>query len=127
MLSRQRIAFVLALTLAISVTTVCFVTLNPSAAFAPETLVIKVMRRKDKKQLPPTAADAAFHFQEKEERQLEDATPKHVPIKVKIKKEKEEAFKDLKNEQWLKELELEVTNTGNKPIYFLVFVLTLPE
>jgi hypothetical protein len=62
-----------------------------------------------------------------EERELEDKIPKHLPIKVKIKKEKEKAFKDLKNEKWLHDFELEVTNTGDKPIYFLDFILILPE
>ena len=35
-----------------------------------------------------------------EERVLENTIPKDVPIKVKIKKEKEESFKDMKNEKW---------------------------
>src|SRR4051812_46130380 len=62
-----------------------------------------------------------------EERELEDKIPKHLPIKVKIKKEKEKAFKDLKNEKWMRELEVEVTNIGDKPIYFLYFVVTLDD
>jgi hypothetical protein len=62
-----------------------------------------------------------------EERELEDRIPKHLPIKVKIKKEKEKAFKDLKNEKWIRDFQLEITNTGNKPIYFLSFILDMPE
>lgn len=58
-----------------------------------------------------------------EERVLENTIPKDVPIKIKIKKEKEESFKDMKNEKWVRELELEVTNTGDKPIYFLTLHL----
>src|SRR2546422_10189681 len=54
-----------------------------------------------------------------EERVLENTISKNVPIKVKIKKEKEESFKDLKNEKWVRELEVEVTNTGDRPIYYL--------
>jgi hypothetical protein len=61
------------------------------------------------------------------ERELDDQVPKHLPIKVKIRKEKEKAFKDLKNEKWLRDFELEVTNTGDKPIYFLSLSLILPE
>jgi hypothetical protein len=53
------------------------------------------------------------------ERVFENTIPKDVPIKIKIKKEKEESFKDLKNEKWLREFELELTNTGTKPIYFV--------
>jgi hypothetical protein len=62
-----------------------------------------------------------------EERVLENGLPKHLPIKVKIKRGKEKAFKDLKNEKWLRDFELEVTNTGDKPIYFLSLSITLPE
>ena len=58
------------------------------------------------------------------ERELEDKIPKHLPIKVKIKKEKEKAFKDSKNEKWLRDFELEITNTGEKPIYFLSLTIT---
>lgn len=61
------------------------------------------------------------------ERVLEDKIPKHLPIKVKIKKEKEKAFKDLKNEKWVRDFELEVTNTGDRPIYFLSLLITLPD
>src|SRR5438046_8804641 len=60
------------------------------------------------------------------ERQVENKIPKHVPITIKLKKEKEKAFKDIKNEKWLQDFELEVTNTSNKPIYFLdVYVVFL--
>jgi len=65
--------------------------------------------------------------QSNEERELKDTIPKHLPIKVKIKKEKEKAFKDVKNEKWVRDFELEVTNTGDKPIYFLSLALSLPE
>jgi len=57
--------------------------------------------------------------EQENERQLDDQIPKHVPIKIKIKKEKEAGFKDLNNERWAREFELEVTNTGTKPIYAL--------
>lgn len=63
--------------------------------------------------------------QSNEERELEDKIPKHLPIKVKVKKEKEKSFKDLKNDKWMRDLEVEVTNIGDKPIYFLYFVVTL--
>ena len=57
------------------------------------------------------------------ERAFENAIPEDVPIKIKIKKEKEKAFKDLQNEKWVREFELELTNTGDKPIYFLYLTL----
>jgi hypothetical protein len=65
--------------------------------------------------------------QSTEERELEDRIPKHLPIKIKIKKEKEKEFKDLKNEKWVRGLQLEVTNVGDRPIYLLRFLVVLPE
>ena len=59
-----------------------------------------------------------------EERELEDKIPKHLPIKVKVKKEK--LFKDLKNKKWIQDFELEITNTGTKPIYLLSMTLDVP-
>jgi len=58
-----------------------------------------------------------------QERIFENKVPAHIPIKIKIRKEKEESFKDLKNERWLREFELEVTNTGDRPIYYLEIVM----
>lgn len=58
-----------------------------------------------------------------QERQLEDAIPKHVPIKFQLKKENESSFKDLSNHKWVEDFELEVTNTGDKPIYYLALML----
>lgn len=58
-----------------------------------------------------------------QERIFENKIPSHIPIKIKIKKEKEQSFKDLKNEKWLREFELELTNTGDKPIYFLYITM----
>ncbi len=67
--------------------------------------------------------EPAEKSQEIKETVLDDQIPRHVPIKIKIKKEKEAAFKDLKNERWARDFELEVTNTGNKPIYSLSLML----
>ena len=58
-----------------------------------------------------------------QERIFENKIPAHIPIKIKIKKEKEKSIKDLKNEKWLREFELELTNTGDKPIYFLYITM----
>ncbi|PYS25699.1 MAG: hypothetical protein DMF72_00745 [Acidobacteria bacterium] len=65
--------------------------------------------------------------QSSRERQVDNEIPKHVPIKVKLKAEKEKKFKDLGNPNWVRDFELEVTNTSDKPIYFLEFLLELPE
>lgn len=60
-------------------------------------------------------------------RHLDDRVPSHLPIKIKIKKEKEEGFQDLKNERWARDFELEVKNTGDRPIYALSLVWMLEE
>lgn len=58
-------------------------------------------------------------------RKFENTIPEHVPIKVKLKSEK--SFKDLNNKGWARELELEVKNTGSKPIHYLYVVLDMPD
>lgn len=59
------------------------------------------------------------------ERELVDKIPKHLPIKVKVKKP--ERLKDAKNEEWLGDAELEVTNTGTKPVYHLLISVYMPD
>jgi hypothetical protein len=61
----------------------------------------------------------------KEGREVVYKIPKHLPIKVKVKKP--EKLKELENEEWLGEVELEVANTGTKPIYYLEIVLDMPD
>lgn len=52
-------------------------------------------------------------------REMEDRVPKHLPIKIKVK--------NLQNERWLRDLEIEVTNKATKPIYFLKFTVLMPD
>ncbi|MEK6282323.1 MAG: hypothetical protein AABN95_18350 [Acidobacteriota bacterium] len=81
---------------------------------------MKVLRGKDHLKNRPTGQEiAAFRTSQEGEREFEDSIPKHLPIKIKIRKEKEREFKDLNNERWVRDFVLEVTNTGDKPIYFL--------
>src|SRR5688572_26855328 len=61
----------------------------------------------------------------KEEREVEDKIPAHLPVKFKVKNP--EKAKDLKNEDWLRDIEIEVKNTGTKPIYFFRFSLFFPD
>lgn len=61
----------------------------------------------------------------KEEREIEDRIPVHVPIKVKVNNLVK--VKDLKNDNWLGDLEIEVKNIGDKPIYFLRLGLTFVD
>ena len=112
-------------------------------AFSPPQAKMKVLREKDKTKQGPTAAEvSAFRNVSqkvltkgqdpasplpKPKRFLDDQIPKHVPIKIKIKKEKEKSFEDPDNEHWLREMEIEVKNTGTKPIYFLDLDVSMAE
>jgi len=58
-----------------------------------------------------------------ESREVEDNIPKHLPVAVHLRAEKERAAKDLRNEKWVRDFELEVKNTGDKPIYLIRFDL----
>lgn len=64
---------------------------------------------------PLTSSTAAMQG----ERVFENAIPENAPIRIKIKKEKEKSFKELKDGKWVEEFELEVKNTGDKPIFFI--------
>jgi hypothetical protein len=85
-----------------------------------------------KGQAGPTAASAEQPPQSVPEKALskrlfENRVPEHLPIKVKIKREKEKLCRDLNNENWARDFEIEVENTGTKPIYSLCFMLEVPD
>lgn len=112
----------------LALTASAFIATQLSSGQAPKKdnspLKMKVLRDKAHVKYSPGQSEiAAFRntLPQENERQLEDLIPKHVPVKIKIKKEKEAGFKDLNNEKWGWEFELEVTNTGTKPIYSLYF------
>lgn len=52
-------------------------------------------------------------------RVLKDEIPKHLPIKVKIK--------NADSEKWLEDMELEVANMSDKPIYYMRFSFILTD
>jgi hypothetical protein len=85
---------------------------------APQKKTVTVLRKKDHLTVKPTAQEVTAQSPEVE-RVLEDKIPKHLPLKIKIK--------NLNNEKWARDLEIEVKNTGDKPIYYLSFSLSLPE
>lgn len=76
---------------------------------------------------PATAQSPEKTSQSPNFRLLENRISEQVPIKVKIRREKEKGFRDLENESWASDLEIEVKNTGDKPIYYLFFHLHVPE
>jgi hypothetical protein len=99
-----------------------------ATVFVSVVVVILATTRGEGQTAKPGGEIAGFRSQQqKEERQVEDKIPKHVPLKIKLRAEKEAAFKDLKNDLWYQDFELEVTNTSDKPIYFLELWVILPE
>src|SRR5690348_7424139 len=87
-------------------------------------------RREQKTEFaPPSSQRAAaattipVAYQELSRRNLEFRIPKNLPIKIWLKPDKENSFTDLKNDKWVHDFELEVKNTGKKPIYYLRFTL----
>lgn len=60
-------------------------------------------------------------------RTFENKIPPQVPLKVKIKKDKEEKALDPENKNWFRDIEIEVTNTSDKPIYFLSLDVVMPD
>ncbi|MDT7807915.1 MAG: hypothetical protein QOJ70_1728 [Acidobacteriota bacterium] len=59
------------------------------------------------------------------EREVVDTVPAHVPIKVKVKNE--QGLKDVGNKHWARDFEIEVKNTGDKPIYYLYMAVVLRD
>jgi hypothetical protein len=70
------------------------------------------LRRLGVKAKEPDSFDAA-------ERVIEDQAPSHLPIKVEIN--------NLHVEPLLRNVEIKVTNTSSKPIYFLELDILLPD
>src|SRR5205823_14358913 len=106
MLVTKRISLTLAAIIFISVVVVIFATTYGAGKNnAPKTddpsngEKIKVFRRKDQRTLRPSTEEIAYfrRHRAKEERDVEVKIPKHVPIKVKLKADKEKAFKDMGN------------------------------
>lgn len=90
----------------------------------PKKLSVKVLRKKGEAAFLPTKQEIAA-AQEVEEREVEDRIPAHLPIKVKVKNP--EKVKDLKNDKWLGDMEVEVRNTGERPIYFLRIMVSFVD
>lgn len=53
------------------------------------------------------------------DRSIENKVPSHVPLAIRIKPAKVGKVKDPGNKNWFRDLELEITNTSEKPVYYL--------
>jgi len=131
MIAHKRIGLLLAATLIVSLLAFLFITYNVGKTEASSTkLKARILRRADRRYEKLNATELDFlrkNSQEEkvEEREFKDEIPKHVPLRAKIRKEKEKEFKDLKNERWARDFELEVTNSGDRSVYeFYLLVVT---
>lgn len=86
---------------------------------ATDKKTVRVLRKKEHLGVKPTAQEAAAAPSPEVERELEDNIPKHLPLKIKVK--------NLKSEKWVREFALEITNTSDKPIYYLDINISLPD
>ncbi|HEY0763289.1 MAG TPA: hypothetical protein VGD61_13045 [Pyrinomonadaceae bacterium] len=59
-----------------------------------------------------------------ERRSLENKIPAHVPLEIKFKKDKEDKIRT--NAQWHKDFEMQITNTGDRPIYYFSLFVLMP-
>ncbi|HKP39330.1 MAG TPA: hypothetical protein VJT71_20905, partial [Pyrinomonadaceae bacterium] len=105
----------LAVTLAGASAVLVVATLNVSGTTStpPNPIKARLFRREGRTKEKPTAQEKTYlraHVQEdkKEERVFENKIPGHLPIKVKLRAEKEKAAKDLANDRRHRDLELEV-------------------
>lgn len=52
-----------------------------------------------------------------QEKKLHNKIHRHLPVKIEVR--------NFKNEDWLRDVEIELTNTSHKPIYYFKFYITL--
>src|SRR6266702_8737336 len=84
-----------------------------------------VLLNRAKSGAPAVAKDQAESIPKR--RLFENRVPGHLPIKVKLKQDKEKLYRDLKNENWAGDFEIEVQNIGDRPIYSILFLLEVPD
>ena len=92
-------------------------------AAPPEPITRQIMRRKDRTKLPASAAEIAElrrKGQDQEKRNLRIQDFKEMPLKI-------HAIRNVDSETWYKDLQIEVKNTGTKPIYFMLAYLEFPD
>ena len=119
MLSRKRIVFVIALAGAVSASMITVATLSRKDRAAAAPIRLNVLRRKHQTHIKPTAAEIAAH-KTQTERKLKVKEFKDLPVKIK-------EVRNLQSDTWYKDLEIEVKNVSDKPIYHILAWLQLPE
>jgi|GEM_PF-3124697 len=119
MFSRKRIAFIVTLAAAISVSTISLATLSRKGRAVAASPRMNALRRKDKKQDKPTALQVATPTAD-DQRKLRVSSFQGSPVEV-------TKVRNLQSPTWYKDVEIEVKNVSDKPIYCILAYLTFPD
>ena len=80
--------------------------------------LLGINRVASSQQQEPTPGNPSSQGAAVSERKIGIGIPKHLPLKFEIK--------NLNSDRWVYDLEIDVTNTSTKPIYYLDFFITMP-
>jgi hypothetical protein len=119
MLSRKRIIFVLALIVSIFVSPISLATPIRKHRTVVAPLKMRTLRHKDNKQDKPPTSD--FHSDP-----AQPARKLRVRSRLDLSLEVKEV-RNLQSDTWYKDLEIEVKNVSQKPIYLILAGLTFPD
>src|SRR5438552_17991804 len=118
---RKRVSLILAITLVASLLTIIATTLGKARDNPPGVMRVKVLRRKDQLHIKPRPEEIAV-FQEGSQRERTFKTREFKDMPLAIRQ-----VRNLQSDTWHKDLEIEVKNISNKPIYFMLAYLVFPD
>jgi len=84
----------------------------------PVLTLLAVSRVASSQQQDPNPGNPSPQGDAARERKIGIGIPKHLPLKFEIR--------NLNSDRWVYDLEIEVTNTSTKPIYYLDFFMSMP-
>ena len=121
MLTRNRVNLLLSITLVVSLLVLIAATYNIGGTDASaKTMKSKVLRRKDKTKVKPSAEEIAAFQEARPERTFKNRDFKDMPLAI-------TKVSNLQSDTWHKDLGIEVKNVSNKPIYFILAFLDFPD
>src|SRR5258707_6286948 len=117
---RKRISLLLAIIMVSSMLIVIASTLGRATDSSSGVKRVKVLRRKDQLEGRPRAEEIAASQEGQRERKFKNREFKDIPLAV-------TKVSNLQSDTWYKDLEIEVKNISNKPIYFILAYLGFPD
>lgn len=117
---RKRISLLLAIVLVSSMLVVIASTLGRGTDSFAGVKRVKVLRRKDQVDVRPRPEEIAVSQEGQRERTFKNREFKDIPLAV-------TKVSNLQSDTWYKDLEIEVKNISNKPIYFILAYLGFPD